>query len=187
QSLPAACKQLQEELSKMSLSFSIVFRAFGVRLDTPSTTSWEEALEVRSRLLTAREQGVSAMQACLLEVLTAGRTNVHKKRSRSWSQAEAEDLIGHFVAKCEANKLRREALQQRKEALEERLQQRRAQKVLRNARKLECRQQRLQQRLQQRWQRVVGRAQRALLQEQKLDASSQQQAAAAVAEAARAK
>ncbi|CAE8593128.1 unnamed protein product, partial [Polarella glacialis] len=88
QSLPAACKQLQEELSKMSLSFSIVFRAFGVRLDTPSTTSWEEALEVRSRLLTAREQGVSAMQACLLEVLTAGRTNVHKKRSRSWSQAE---------------------------------------------------------------------------------------------------
>ncbi|CAE8583035.1 unnamed protein product [Polarella glacialis] len=186
QSLRAACKQRQEELSKMSLSFSVAFRAFGVRLLTPTTTSLEEALEVRRRLLTAREQGVSAMQACLLEVLVAGRTNVHRKRSRSWSQAEAEDFVGLFAAKCEANQLRREPLQRRKEALEERLQQRRAQQALKTARKLE-RQQHLQERLQQRWQGVVGRAQRAVQQEQKLGASSQQHAAAAVAEAARAK
>ncbi|CAE8613334.1 unnamed protein product [Polarella glacialis] len=93
QSLRAACKQRQEELSKMSLSFSVAFTAFGVRFYTPTTTSLEEALEVRSRMFTAREQGVAALQACLLEVLTAGRTNVHRlasgkgtKRSRNWSQ-----------------------------------------------------------------------------------------------------
>ncbi|CAE8593300.1 unnamed protein product [Polarella glacialis] len=190
QSLRAACKQRQEELSKMSLSFSVAFTAFGVRFYTPITTSLEEALEVRSRMFTAREQGVTAVQACLLEVLMAGRTDVHRlasgtgsKRSRNWSQAEAEDFVGHFGAKCKANQLRREALQRRKEALEERLQQRRAHKAIQKARKLERRHQQLQ----QRWQRVVGRAQLALQQEQKLDASSQQKAAAAVAGAARAK
>ncbi|CAE8663246.1 unnamed protein product, partial [Polarella glacialis] len=84
QSFRAAFQQRQEELGKLSLSFSISFRAFGVKFHTPNTTKMEEALEVRSRLLAAREEGVSALQACLIEVLTAGRTNVHKK-SRSWS------------------------------------------------------------------------------------------------------
>ncbi|CAE8693200.1 unnamed protein product [Polarella glacialis] len=186
QSFRAAYRQRQEELSKMSLSFCIQFKAFGVKFNTPATTCLEEALEVRARLLTAREQGVSALQAYLLEVLMAGRTNVHR-RTRSWTLAQAQDFVGRFDArskamqlKREAIQVKREALQRRKEALEER---RRTQKVLRDARKLERRQQRLQ----QRWQRVAGHAQRALQQEQKLSASSQQQAAAAAAATARAK
>ncbi|CAE8593255.1 unnamed protein product [Polarella glacialis] len=211
QSFRAACRQRQEELSKMSLSFSVVLTAFGVRFHTPATTCLEEALEVRARLLAAREQGVSAMQAYLLEVLMAGCTNMHR-RSKSWTLAEAKDFVGRFDARSEAMRLKRQALQQRKAALEERLQQRRAQKALRAARaarKVKRRQQgleeRLQQRrsqralkdarkferrqqhLQQRWQRVVGHAQQALQQEQKLSAVSQQQAAAAAAATARAK
>ncbi|CAE8663262.1 unnamed protein product [Polarella glacialis] len=208
QSFRVACRQRQEEISKMSLSFSIVFSAFGVTFRTPATTSLEEALEVRARLLTAREQGVSALQAYLLEVLMAGCTNV-RRRSKSWTLAKAQDFVGRFDAAREAIELKREALQRRKEALEQRLQERRTQKALRDARKLERRQQRLeerleqrhtqkalkdarkmerrQQRLQQRWQRVVGHANRALQQEQKLSASSQQQTAAAAAATARAK
>ncbi|CAE8630066.1 unnamed protein product [Polarella glacialis] len=190
QSFRAACMQRQEDLSKMSLSFSVIFSAFGVTFNTPTTTSLEEALEVRARLLAAREQGVSALQAYLLEVLMAGRTNV-RRRSRGWTLAEAQEFVGRFSARSEAmqrkreamKQLKSEALQRRKEAMEERLQQRRAQRALRDARKLE----RQQQRLQQRWQRVVRHAQRALQQEQKLSASSQQQAAAAAAAAARAK
>ncbi|CAE8604154.1 unnamed protein product [Polarella glacialis] len=207
-SFRAAYRERQEELSKMSLSFCVVFSAFGVRFQTPTITSLEEALEMRARMLTAREQGVSALQAYLIEVLMAGRTNVHR-RSKSWTLAEAQDFVGRFDARSKAMRLKREALQRMKEALEERLQQRRTQKGLRAARKLERRQLRLeerlqqrdtqralkdarklerrQQRLQQRWQRVVEHAQRALQQEQKLSTSSQQQAAAAAAAAARAK
>ncbi|CAE8627977.1 unnamed protein product [Polarella glacialis] len=202
QSFRAACRQRQEELSKMSLAFSVIISAFGVRFHIPATTCLEEALEVRARLLTARQQGVSALQGYLLEVLMAERTNV-RSNSRRWTLAEAQDFVGRFDASKKAIELKREALQQRKKALEERLQQRRAQRALRAARKLERRQQRReerlqqrhtqralkdarklerrQQRLQQRWQRVVVHAQRALQQEQKLSASSQQQAAAAAA------
>ncbi|CAE8619002.1 unnamed protein product [Polarella glacialis] len=190
QSFRAAYRQRQEELSKMSLSFAAVFSAFGINFHTPTTTSLEEALEMRARLLAAREQGVSALQAYLLEVLMAGCTNV-RRRSRSWTLSEAQAFVGRFDTRSKAMQLKREALQQlsrealqrRKEALEERLQQRRTQRALKDARKLERRQQRLQ----QRWQRVAGYAQRALQQEQKLSASSQQQAAAAAAAAARAK
>ncbi|CAE8639785.1 unnamed protein product [Polarella glacialis] len=182
QSFRAAYRQRQGELSKMSLSFVIVFAAFGVKFHTPSTSCLEEALEVRSRLLAAREQGVSALKAYLLELLLVGRTNVHR-RSKSWTLAEAQDFVGRFDAKGEAIQLKREALRRRKKALEERLQQRRSQKALRDARKVERRQQRLQ----QRWQRVAGHAQLALQQEQKLSASSQQQAAVAAAATARAK
>ncbi|CAE8624464.1 unnamed protein product [Polarella glacialis] len=190
QSFRAAYRQRQEELSKISLSFAAVFSAFGINFHTPTTTSLEEALEMRARLLAAREQGVSALQAYLLEVLMAGCTNV-RRRSRSWTLSEAQAFVGRFDARSKAMQLKREAMQQlsrealqrRKEAMEERLQQRRTQRALKDARKLERRQQRLQ----QRWQRVAGYAQRALQQQQKLSASSQQQAAAAAAAAARAK
>ncbi|CAE8642882.1 unnamed protein product [Polarella glacialis] len=178
QSFRAAYRQHQEELSKMFLSFVVYLSAFGVDFHTPTTTSLEEALETRARLLIAREQGVSALQAYVLKVLMAGRTNVHK-RSKSWTLSEAQEFVGRFDAsskamqlkrearelkqealqqlkrearelKREAIELKRQALQRRKEALEERLQQRRTQKALRDARKLERRQQRLEERLQQR-------------------------------------
>ncbi|CAE8642883.1 unnamed protein product [Polarella glacialis] len=174
QSFRAAYRQHQEELSKMFLSFEVIFSAFRQTIHTPTTTSLEEALEMRARLLTAREQGVSALQAYLLKVHMAGCTNVHQRR-KSWTLAEAQDFVGRFAAKGEAIhikrearelkrealqqlkrekreaiELKRQALQQRKEALEERLQQRRTQKALRDARKLERRQQRLEKRLQQR-------------------------------------
>ncbi|CAE8642880.1 unnamed protein product [Polarella glacialis] len=195
QSFRAAYRQHQEELSKMFLSFVVYLSAFGVDFHTPTTTSLEEALETRARLLIAREQGVSALQAYVLKVLMAGRTNVHK-RSKSWTLSEAQEFVGRFDAsskamqlkrearelkhealqqlnrearelKREAIELKRQALQRRKEALEERLQQRRTQKALRDARKLERRQQRLEERLQQR------HTQRALKDAKKLERRQQ--------------
>ncbi|CAE8694200.1 unnamed protein product, partial [Polarella glacialis] len=181
QSFRAAFQQRQEELGKLSLSFSISFRAFGVKFHTPNTTKMEEALEVRSRLLAAREQGVSALQ----DRGAHGRADERaQEESRSWSLAEATEFVGRFEARCESTQLRRETLQLRqREALEERMRQRRTQKALKDAGKLERRQQRLQ----VSWRRVVGRAQRGLQQEQRLSAIPLKQAAAAAAEAARAK
>ncbi|CAE8593804.1 unnamed protein product [Polarella glacialis] len=116
QSFRAAYRQHQEELSQMSLSFVVIFSACGVGFHTPTTTCLEEALEVRARLLTAREQGVSALQAYMLKVLMAGSTTV-QKRSKSWSLAEAKDFVGRFAAKSKGMQLKHDARELKREAL----------------------------------------------------------------------
>lgn len=162
----AAYDARKQEFQMLALCFHAEVRAFGLKIHAPATTSLDEALQVRARLLSARDQGLSAVREAWLEILLEGRKN-RRKKSKHRSQEEAEAFVDQAISKCEVVRRRREEHRQRcqaaRETQQEQRQQRRAAREKQRTEKAHT----AEQRLEKRWQGNVLRVESLLRKKQK--------------------